>query len=46
MYKICIYVECLSFDDNLAKCFNILITNSSVLHNYFDDSNKIIFKSD
>jgi len=33
----------LSVDDNL-KNFNILATSSSVLHNYFDGSNKMIYK--
>jgi len=30
---------------NAAKNFDILTTSLNVLHNYFDDSNKIIFKS-
>jgi len=29
---------------NAVKSFNIRVTNLSVLHNYFDDSNKIILK--
>jgi len=29
---------------NAAKYFNILATSLSVLHNYFHDSNKIIFR--
>jgi len=29
----------------MAKSFNILATSLSVLHNYFDSLNKIIFKS-
>jgi len=28
-----------------AKSFNILATSLSVLHNYFDSSNKIVFRS-
>jgi len=39
------YVERLSVDDNAAKSFNILATSLGVLHNYFDGSNKIIFRS-
>jgi len=31
-------------DDNVAKSFNILATSLNVPHNYFDDSNKIIFR--
>jgi len=27
-----------------AKSFNILATSLNVRHNYFDDSNKIIFR--
>jgi len=38
-------VEYLSVDDNAATSFNILAINLSILHNYFDDPNKIIFKS-
>jgi len=30
---------------NAAKSFNIFATSLSVLHNYFNSSNKIIFKS-
>jgi len=37
------HVERLSVDDS-AKSFNILATNLSVLHNYFD-GHKIIFRS-
>jgi len=29
---------------NAAKSFDILATSLSVLHNYFDGSNKIIFR--
>jgi len=36
------YIERLSVDDKLQS-FNILATN--LLHNYFDDLNKIIFRS-
>jgi len=32
-------------DDNVAKNFSILAISLNVIHNYFDDSNKIIFKS-
>jgi len=32
------------FDDNVAKSFNILTTSLNVLHNYFENSNKIIFR--
>jgi len=39
------YVARLNVDGKTAKSFNILITNLSVLHNYFDGPNKIIFKS-
>jgi len=39
------YVERLSIDDNAAKSFNILAINWNVLHNYFDDPCKIIFRS-
>jgi len=39
------YVERLSIDDNGVKSFNVLATSLSVLHNYFDGPNKIIFKS-
>jgi len=39
------YVERLSVDNNAAKNFNILVTSLNVLHNYFDDLNKIIFRS-
>jgi len=39
------YVERLSVDNNAAKNFNILAISLNVLHNYFDDSNKIIFRS-
>jgi len=38
------YVERSSVNDNAAKNFNILAIGLSVLHNYFDDSNKIIFR--
>jgi len=38
------YVECLNID-KIAKSFNILATSWNVLHNYFDDLNKIIFRS-
>ena len=34
------YVERLSIDDNVASCD--IPTTLNVLHNYFDDSNKII----
>jgi len=37
------YVERLSINDNAAKSFNILAINLSVLHNYSDSPNKIIF---
>jgi len=30
--------------DNAVKNFNILATGLNILHNYFDSSNKIIFK--
>jgi len=30
---------------NIAESFNVLITSLSVLHNYFVDPNKIIFRS-
>jgi len=30
---------------NAAKSFNILATGLSILHNYFDDPIKIIFRS-
>jgi len=33
-----------SIDDNAVKNFNILVTSSSVLHNYFDSLNKITFR--
>jgi len=33
----------LKITSNAAKNFNILITNLSVLHNYFDSSTKLIF---
>jgi len=39
------YTECLKVDDKTAKRFNILATNLNVLHNYFEDPNKIIFRS-
>jgi len=39
------YVEHLSVDDNGAKNFNILAISLNVLHNCFNDSNEIIFKS-
>jgi len=35
----------LNIDSKAAESFNILTTNLSVLHNYFDGPNKIIFKS-
>jgi len=38
-------VERLSIDNKAAKSFNILPNNLSVLHNYFDVPNKIIFRS-
>jgi len=31
--------------NNAAKTFDILATSLSVLHNYFDSPNKIIFES-
>jgi len=34
----------LSVDDNAVKSFNVLATSLSVLHNYFDGPNKIIFR--
>jgi len=33
------------FADNAAKSLDILATNLNVLHNYFDGSNKVIFRS-
>jgi len=39
------YVKHLSIDDNAVKSFNILAISLSVLHNYFDSSSKIIFRS-
>jgi len=39
------YVERLNVDDNSAKSFNSSNQFENILHNYFDDSNKIIFKS-
>jgi len=39
------YVKCINIDDNAAKNFNILLASLRVLHNYFDCSNKIIFRS-
>jgi len=39
------YVERLNVDDNSAKNFNTLATSLSVLHNYFNGLNKIIFRS-
>jgi len=36
-----IYIE---RDDKAAKSFNVLATSLNVLHNYFDDPNKIIFR--
>jgi len=30
---------------NATKSFDSLATSLSILHNYFDDSNKIIFKT-
>jgi len=39
------YVECLNIFDSAAKCFDILATNLNILHNYFDDANRIIFRS-
>jgi len=39
------YIERLKVDDNAAKSFNILAISLKVLHNCFDDSNKIIFRS-
>jgi len=38
------YVERLSVYDNTAKSFNILATSLNILYNYFDGSNKIIFR--
>jgi len=32
-------------DDNAAKSFNILTFSLSILYNYFDGANKIIFDS-
>jgi len=39
------YVERLNINDKAVKSFNILATNLNVLHNYFDNPNKIIFES-
>jgi len=39
------YIERLSVDDNFAKSFNIPVINVSILYNYFDNLNKIIFRS-
>jgi len=39
-----IIVGRLSVDNNAAKSFNIPVS-SNILHNYFDDSNKIVFRS-
>jgi len=39
------YVERFSVNNDAAKSFNVLATSLNVLHNYFDDPNKIIFKS-
>jgi len=38
------YVERLNINNN-AKSFNILAISLSVLHNYFDGPNNIIFRS-
>jgi len=38
------YVKRLNVDDKAAKSFNIVAINLNVLHNYFDDPNKIIFR--
>jgi len=37
------YIECLNIDNKTAKSFNIP-RNLNVVHNYFDSSNKIIFR--
>jgi len=39
------YIESLNVDNNAAKNFKILATSLNVIHNYFDGSNKIIFRS-
>jgi len=39
------YVECLNVDDNAAKGFKIVATSLNALLNYFDNPNKIIFRS-
>jgi len=40
------YVESLNkHDDKTTKSFNILTTSLNVLYNYFNDPNKIIFRS-
>jgi len=39
------YIKHLSINDNVVKLFNILAISLSVLHNYFDGPNKIIFTS-
>jgi len=39
------YVERLSINDNAVKNFNTLAISVNVLHNYFNSSNKIIFRS-
>ena len=35
----------LNIDDSVAENINILVINLNILHNYFDDPNKIIFNS-
>jgi len=37
------YVDCSNTISNVAKNFDILVTNFNILHNYFDDPYKIIF---
>jgi len=37
------FVETLKIMNNAAKNFDILATNLSISHNYFDSSNKITF---
>jgi len=39
------YVERFNVNNDAVKIFNILTTSLNILHNYFDDLNKIIFKS-
>jgi len=40
-----VYILNLISNDNAVKSFNILPINLNVLHNYFNVSNKIIFRS-